>query len=293
MKNCPLVSVIIPVYNDTERLIKCLEAIKRQNYSGKYEVIIIDNGSDETLQPVKGLFPEYHFYNEEKPGSYTARNKGIVLSKGDILAFTDSDCIPSEDWIQNGVRKMENADRCVVGGKIEFIFKNQQQPNLYELFDSMFNLAQEKNIKTSNFSLTANLFVSRNTFDEVGMFNSKMMSCGDHEWGIRCHSKDYSIIYAPEVVIHHPARNSFMQLYKRCIRIAGGRYYLGFYQNRPPIKQILTTIVPPIRKIINIFRNTKISVYEKTIMSLLHLLFRYRSILEKLRLMLIGKAKRV
>src|SRR3972149_2192306 len=87
------VSVIIPFYNDSENLLNCLEAINRQTLdSSRLEIIVVDNGSSQDIESVVKIFPAVNILYEPKEGSYAARNKGILNSKGDILAFTDSDC---------------------------------------------------------------------------------------------------------------------------------------------------------------------------------------------------------
>ena len=99
----PFVTVIIPTYNDWNRLDKCLLALSNQTYLQKnFEVVVINNNSlDAAPENIK----KYNFtmHTENKPGSYASRNKGICIAKGDILAFTDSDCIPNLYWIERAV----------------------------------------------------------------------------------------------------------------------------------------------------------------------------------------------
>lgn len=105
MNNPPklFVSVIIPVLNDSERLKLCLEALEHQTYPKKlYEVIVVDNGSDQSIGSVVSKFTQATATAESHPGSYVARNKGILIAQGDIIAFTDADCIPALDWIEKG-----------------------------------------------------------------------------------------------------------------------------------------------------------------------------------------------
>ncbi len=93
----PFVSVIIPVYNDAGRLRICLAALHKQTYdSDRYEIIVIDNGSDPSpvMDNLKVEFDNVVYDQELTPGSYAARNKGITIAKGDVIAFTDADCIP-------------------------------------------------------------------------------------------------------------------------------------------------------------------------------------------------------
>jgi glycosyltransferase involved in cell wall biosynthesis len=97
----PFVSVIIPVYNDVERLVLCLEALGKQTYArDRFEVVVVDNGSTSTIRPVVEAFPYCVAAFEAQPGSYAARNRGIAVSRGEIVCFTDADCVPSEGWIE-------------------------------------------------------------------------------------------------------------------------------------------------------------------------------------------------
>ncbi|MBO1348747.1 MAG: glycosyltransferase family 2 protein [Hormoscilla sp. GUM202] len=101
-----LVSVIIPVYNDAEPLRTCLECLENQTYPKEsYEVIVVDNASQSDTASVVNEFSQAMITYEKKPGSYAARNKGISVAKGEIIAFTDADCIPAADWIEKGVEK--------------------------------------------------------------------------------------------------------------------------------------------------------------------------------------------
>lgn len=88
------VSVIVPVWNDERRVVKCINALKNQQFVPEaYEIIIIDNGSTdrtfEEIQRIEGIT----VLQELQPGSYAARNKGLSAAKGHYVAFTDSDCI--------------------------------------------------------------------------------------------------------------------------------------------------------------------------------------------------------
>ena len=101
MRAIPFVSVVIPVYNDSVRLKTCLQALEAQTYPKEvYEVIVVDNGSDESIEPVVAEFPQARASYETHPGSYAARNKGVSISRGEVLAFTDLDDILAPDWIE-------------------------------------------------------------------------------------------------------------------------------------------------------------------------------------------------
>src|SRR3989338_11437443 len=122
----PFVSVVIPVYNDTGRLKKVLSALRRQTYpKERYEVVVSDNASTEDVRSVTGQFPGVVYTYESKRGPAAARNKGIRTAKGEIIAFTDSDCEPAVDWLEKGVQAVLRDTACgFVGGEIETFFKD-------------------------------------------------------------------------------------------------------------------------------------------------------------------------
>lgn len=222
----PFVSVIVPVYNDSGRIKKCIEALLNQTYrADRYEVIIVDNGStDNTPQVIK----EYNvtlLIEEGIKSSYAARNKGLQNARGEVIAFTDSDCIPHPDWIRKGVDSLLRDANCgLVGGKIEIFFRQQDEPSAVELYDSIMGFNQKEDIELFHFGSTANVFTLRKVFEKVGLFDDSLKSGGDNQWGRRVFSAGYSLAYAEDAVVAHPARHSLEQLYRRVTRLAGGCY---------------------------------------------------------------------
>ena len=220
------ISIIIPVFNDNERLFFCLKALEKQTYPKEnYEIIIVDNGSDKSVYSISNKFARVKVDYEAKPGSYSARNKGILLAKGEILAFTDSDCIPAEDWLKNGVEQLLKLNnKGVIAGNINMFYKNPKHPNSVEIYDSITHLQQEKMVTKAHFGATANLFTSKKVFENVGLFNSELKSGGDAEWGKRAYDYGYPIVYADDCCVAHPCRNSLSSILKKAARVSGGRY---------------------------------------------------------------------
>lgn len=100
----PFVSIIIPVYNDNDFLKVCLAALTKQTYSkDHFEIIVVDNNSTEDVSQITNRFEQVTLTHESIAGSYIARNKGLSLAKGEIIAFTDADCIPQSDWLEKGI----------------------------------------------------------------------------------------------------------------------------------------------------------------------------------------------
>lgn len=204
-----LVSTIIPVYNDAERLRICLACLSVQTYS-PIEAIVVDNGSAD-LDAVAAIANEYAFSKlvfEAMPGSYAARNRGIAEVVGEILAFTDADCAPATDWIEQGIAALRLNSECViVGGAIEITMHNPEHP--VELYKRVMGLDQAKFVTRDRYAATANMMTYSRVFERVGLFNPALKSSGDVEWGQRVFAAGYVQVYAPKALVQHPARRSF------------------------------------------------------------------------------------
>lgn len=254
------ISVIVPVLNNIEGLSKTLVALDNQAYSQElYEVIVVDNGSDENLAGLIPRFQQAIITRENKPGSYAARNRGIAIAKGEILAFTDSDCIPNPDWLVNGVKRLLSVPNCgLVAGKVNLFYQNPQSPNAIELYDSVSYMNQKIYIEQHQYGATANLFTCKTVFDRVGTFNANLKSGGDKEWGKRVFKHGYSLVYAEDTCVDHPARSSLKEMSKKIARVRAGGYDIDslyadnrFQLNCHRLMKILWRLKPPTKSAFN------------------------------------------
>lgn len=292
------VSVIIPVLNDSKRLKKCLDALENQTYpQDLYEVIVVDNGSDESIEELVNQFPQALITYESQRGSYAARNQGISISRGELLAFTDSDCIPAENWLEMGVKQLRSTSNCgLVAGKIEIFFKNPGQPTAAEIYDAVTNLQQKKYIEEYKYGATANLFTWKKVFADVGYFNSNLKSGGDEEWGVRVHSRGYLLVYGEEVCIAHPARYSLAELAKKVMRQTGGTYDKERSQEENKLIKLLKNLLqlrPPVRSAFRKVSSNPTLKKNRQKWQLFGVIIylNYIKNLEKIRLLLGGKSR--
>ena len=224
----PYVSVIVPVYNDSENLGVCLSALAGQSYpADRYEVVVIDNGSSEDVRSVVARFPGFRYEHEDRIGSYAARNKGIEASKGEILAFTDSDCRPGPDWIAAGVAFLDDATAFdAVGGPIRMVAPEGRRATAFDLHDLVWGMPQRIYIERFGLSATGCLFVRRECFEKAGPFDPEFRSCGDCEWCFRMRACGLRLGYAPEAWVLHSTRSSLSSFVRRRRRISGGFHLL-------------------------------------------------------------------
>jgi GT2 family glycosyltransferase len=111
----PLVSVVVCTHNGAPTLRECLEALRHQRYA-RYEVLVIDDGSTDATPDTAREFEFAHYHRQDHAGLSAARNLGMKLAKGSILAYTDDDCMPDEDWILHLASAFDDEQWVAAGG---------------------------------------------------------------------------------------------------------------------------------------------------------------------------------
>lgn len=222
------VSVIVPVYNNPDGLRLCLRALEEQIYQkASYEVLVVDNGSSEPVSELVGEFRQARLLLEPVPGSYAARNRGLSVARGEVIAFTDSDCVPAPDWLASGVAHLARLPDCgLLAGKIELFFHDPRRPTAVELYENLIAFQQKAYVRVQNYGATANVFTLRRVIDRVGPFNAALKSGGDVEWGQRVAAAGYRMVYGDDTRVGHPARRSLRELHDKVARTLGGQFAL-------------------------------------------------------------------
>ena len=274
----PFVSVIIPTFRDGDRLSLCLDALSHQTYpQSRFEVIVVDNCPDDGRSiPTYG---NIQICSELQPGSYAARNKGLTLAKGEIFAFTDSDCRPAKKWIETAVDYfLNNPSVDFIGGKID-LCSASSQANCFELYESAFAFPQHEIRNGRPYSVTANMFARKTAFQTTGMFDSNSFSGEDVRWGKRAVGAGLKIGYSERTVVIHPARKTLGEILKKKTRTAGGSY-LSKKHKRQVMLIIITGFIPPLHRCFRITPDRGLTILGILTAILLEYFFRiFRSVL--------------
>ncbi|CDM69228.1 Glycosyl transferase, family 2 [Clostridium bornimense] len=219
------ISVVVCTYNRSEVLNKCIESIIRNNYpKEKYEVIIIDNNSkDNTKDTVynyinKGLNIKY--FLEENIGLSFARNKGIDVSKGNIIIFLDDDTQISKGYLQ-AIKEFYSVNPEVVfaAGKINPIWTIEKPKWFSKAFSSIVGETlygdEDRVLKRGEMPIGANMIFKREVFDEVGKFNINLGIQGDKlylgeesDLYNRIVKKGYEVYYIANASVDHTVHNN-------------------------------------------------------------------------------------
>jgi glycosyltransferase involved in cell wall biosynthesis len=243
----PTISVIIPHYNDVANLDRCLDLLARQSLDPtQYEIIVADNNSAIGIERLKEIVGRRAtVVLAEEQGAGPARNKGVMASSGELIAFIDSDCRPSVGWLKAGCDALKEHD--IAGGPYIIVPEDPNNITAVEAWDIVFGYDAYAFLTKKRFIGTGNLFVRRRVFEDVGPFRSVVSE--DVEWKHRAISKVYSLHWAPDALLWHPARRDGQQLAKKWQRHTRETYYLVREQRFGLLKWIFLSWALPFSSI--------------------------------------------
>ncbi len=209
------VSVVIPTYNDSP--IACLKALANQSVSREmYEVIVVDNASDKTdIKKIVDKFKLVRYIQEPRKGVYFARNSGWRDAKGDIIAFTDADCIPDKNWIIQIIDSFNNPKIVALGGSIvktaphSWIERNQQS-----LANGQTTLRYKSYSKTP-YIIAANMIFRKSLIAKLDGFNELFTSGGDVDFSWRVINSGNKIYLNKKAFIFHYPRPTITDYFKQ------------------------------------------------------------------------------
>lgn len=246
--NDPVVSVIVPHYRDFKRLDLCLAALECQTYPSKqFEIVVADNASPEgEARVAETIAGRARLTVVSEKGAAPARNGGVALARGRLLAFTDSDCLPDPEWLAAGVKALEHHD--FVGGCMHVTVNDEHNMTPVEAFERVFAFHNDTYVKRKGFSVTANLFCARDIFEHVGGFRGGMSE--DIDWCLRASAAGYRIGYAASARVGHPARITWEELVTKSRRINREVYGLAKTSPGGPLRWLIRSLCLPLSAVL-------------------------------------------
>ncbi len=238
-------SIVVPVYNQWHLVPRLLHSLARQTgMSGKFELLLVDNGSRE-FRPPSDLPSCARLLVCETPGSYAARNKGIEHARGNWLIFTDADCAPADGWIEEIDRAVSSPDgeTTLFAGAVQVVAEGDNEPNSYQIYDMVKGIPQKHYVRRG-YGATANLCVPAKVIRAIGSFNPDLYSGGDADLCRRARANGYGLSYLPEARVTHPARDSWKALVTKARRVKGGQLTAGTSYRRT--MYFVRSFMPPI-----------------------------------------------
>ncbi|MFZ5366480.1 MAG: glycosyltransferase [Patescibacteria group bacterium] len=199
-------SVIIPAYNAQKTIKDLLASLVSQDYPQKdYEVIVVDDGSKDNLKlklEIKNLI----FLQQKHQGAGAARNLGAKKAQGEILVFTDSDCLIPKDWVKNHFKSQEKyKDFGIIGGGVK---KPKEGTYLAwaDFLSSWFNAHEDlPKQEVKEYLPSLNISVKKEVFEELGGFWEKKLTGEDVDFCFRGRQRGVKILFEPALAVWHQA----------------------------------------------------------------------------------------
>ncbi|MEM6945311.1 MAG: glycosyltransferase [Pseudomonadota bacterium] len=199
------ITVVVPTFNRPEKLKRCLEALDRQSCSD-FVVIVVDDGGRADLGPIVEPFaPRISLVRQSNAGPAAARNNGARHARSAFLAFTDDDCEPHPDWLQNLLEELRLTPSQMLGGATENIVPNNvfsdASQSLVDYLYSYFGASDGD----MPFFASNNIACSRERYLEIGGFDESFpLAAGeDRDLGHRWRETGEGLRYCPDAVVHH------------------------------------------------------------------------------------------
>jgi len=201
--NVPLVSVIVPTMNNVKTIRKCIGSLQCMDYP-KFEIIIVDGYSKDgtdVFAAEQGCRVVY-----ENSGSRAAAlNEGLRRASGEIVAFTDSDCVVESDWLNQLVTYYDNPLVAGVGGPNNLVRMNPFSNLLLKLrfFESFRWLHASGRATEIDHNTGCNSSYRTTHLSSVGGFDSRLVAAEDVDLDLRLGKMGLKLVFTPRARIHH------------------------------------------------------------------------------------------
>ncbi len=237
-KSTPDISIIIPAYNCEKTIQKCLESLIVQNYPS-YEIIIVDDGSTDSTANICAGYETVKLIQTTNGGPSRARNIGVKAAKGDIVAFTDSDCIIHHDWIKELQKGFSSDDVVSVGGNQisptdETPFGKCVQDTFSMLGFATSYMKTHTTLTVTSHNPSCNSSYRKSVFEKIGGFDQSLWPGEDVDLDHRLNRLGFTLIRNTKAIVQHYRPQTLSELSKMMKRYGGSAYHLlkrfGFFR---------------------------------------------------------------
>lgn len=204
-----MISVIIPTYNSDKYICEAIDSVLCQTYT-EYEIVIIDDGStDDTKRIIEDRYPTVRYFYVENKGVASARNYGISMAQGDLIAFLDAD----DRWLPDKLEKQailfHNCNELGLVFTENYVF-DEHGITKYRLNkrERLMHGNIVRNIFLNSYVVTSTVMVRRSVFDAVGLFEEGLAVAEDDNMWMRIGMRYGVKLLDEPLVLYHMTEGS-------------------------------------------------------------------------------------
>ena len=239
-------SVIIPVYNGSRTIARCLDALTAQSVPrSEYEIIVVNDASSDDTARIVSRFP-VRVLTQPHRGPAAARNFGVREAKGDLVLFTDADTEPTPNWIETMLAPFENRD--IAGAKGTYRTRQREwiarfvQVEYEEKYARMARAKKVDVVDTYSAAYRREVALFDGGFDE----SFPSASAEDAEFSFRLARQGYRFVFLPNAIVYHQHAASLAAYGRRKFKIG---YWRIRVHKRHPGKLVSDAHTPPTEKL--------------------------------------------
>jgi GT2 family glycosyltransferase len=239
-------SIIIPTFNGATRIGNCLDSLTKQIAGRKIEILVVNDGSTDNTADVVGGYSSVRLINQENAGPASARNRGALEAQGQILLFTDDDCVPMPDWLEAMLAPFKDIE--VVGAK--GIYRTHQKSLAARFvqieYEDKYRLMA--GLPSIDFIDTYSAAFRRDRFLEMAGYDTSFpVACAeDVELSYRMSARGWTMVFVPQAIVYHTHPSTFSSYLKKKYKFAFWRV-LAVRKN--PSKGVKDSHTPQLMKL--------------------------------------------
>lgn len=242
----PSTSVIVPAYQAAATLGDCLESLVGLDFPrDRLEIVCVDNDStDDTARIARSFAPAVTTVHEPRRGAAAARNRGVAVARGEVIAFTDADCTVSAAWLRALVLPLGDVRVGVAGGRI----LARRPCNRVERFgerihDHFVSISQAR----PPTAITMNWASRRDVLERVGGFDERFLRCQDADLSLRMVRAGLELVYVDDAIVYHRNESTLVGLiregyvhgyYAQAVLALHSDYLSGFPPGFTPLRRV-------------------------------------------------------
>lgn len=237
--NAVYVSIIVPAYNAEGTVLACLESLVKQRVGWAYEVILVDDGSEDGTARVCEEFAQgVRVIRAAHGGAAAARNRGLEEARGEIILFTDADCEALPWWAATMVEAIEaGAD----GVKGTYRTKQRELVARWVQAEYESKYRRMEGLDEIDFIDTYSAGYRREALEAVGGFDADVVMVEDQELSFRMSEKGYKLKFVPEGIVYHRHVSTVRDYVRRKFRIG---YWKVLVMSRYPARIVNDSHTP-------------------------------------------------